>query len=208
MVYTFSMDTKQAAMEIVDSSPYLINLNEVQRRAVETTEGPLLVLAGAGTGKTRVLTTRYAHILLQKLAQPSEILAVTFTNKASREMKQRIEDILQRSVEGLWLGTFHSLAGRILRRHAERVNRTSDFTILDSNDQIHLLKQLIAAHHLDEKKFPARSFLSVISRWKDRGLTPEKVPLEDLHGQGKNNPYLQIYKEYQDRLQIDRKSVV
>src|SRR5579871_1992088 len=136
---------------------YLDNLNESQRAAVEATEGPVLVLAGAGTGKTRVLTTRLAHILMSGRARPGELLAVTFTNKAAREMKERISKLLGRPVEGWWLGTFHALAARILRRHAEVVGLKPNFTILDTDDQVRLLKQLAAAEDIDEKRWPARA---------------------------------------------------
>ncbi len=154
---------------------YLESLNESQRAAVEATEGPVLVLAGAGTGKTRVLTTRLAHILMSGKARPAELLAVTFTNKAAREMKDRIAALIGRPVEGWWLGTFHALAARLLRRHAEVVGLTPNFTILDTDDQLRLLKQLIAAEDFDDRKWPARALLAAIERWKDRGLTPDKV---------------------------------
>src|SRR3569623_2313081 len=133
---------------------YLKGLNEEQRDAVLSTEGPLLVLAGAGTGKTRVLTTRIAHIMTQRLARGSEILSVTFTNKAAREMKERIGKLVGATVAGLpWLGTFHSIGARILRSHAELVGLKSEFTILDPDDQIRLIKQLLGAEHIDEKRW-------------------------------------------------------
>ncbi len=136
---------------------YLEGLNPEQREAVETLDGPLLVLAGAGTGKTRVLTTRIAHILATGRAYPSQILAVTFTNKAAREMKLRVAAMVGEAVEGMpWLGTFHSIGAKILRRHAELVGLKSDFTILDTDDQIRLMKQIIAAADIDEKRWPAR----------------------------------------------------
>src|SRR5215472_1814572 len=159
----------------LDSRPYLDSLNESQRAAVEATDGPVLVLAGAGTGKTRVLTTRLAHILITGKARPAELLAVTFTNKAAREMKERIGALIGRSVEGWWLGTFHALAARLLRRHAELVGLKPNFTILDTDDQLRLLKQLVIAEDIDDRKWPARALLGAIERWKDRGLTPEKV---------------------------------
>src|SRR5690606_9268491 len=157
--------------------PYLSALNEGQRAAVEALDGAVLVLAGAGTGKTRVLTTRLAHLLITgKARSPGEILAVTFTNKAAREMKDRVAALLNRpSVEGWWLGTFHAVAVRILRRHAEAVGLKSNFTILDPDDQVRLVKQLLQAENVDEKKWPARAMLAIIERWKDRGLTPERV---------------------------------
>jgi DNA helicase-2/ATP-dependent DNA helicase PcrA len=134
---------------------YLADLNAEQRRAVETLDGPVLVLAGAGTGKTRVLTTRIAHILATGRARPSEILAVTFTNKAAREMKERVGDMVGQVVEGMpWLGTFHAIGVKILRRHAELVGLKSDFTILDVDDQIRLLKQILAAENIDDKRWP------------------------------------------------------
>ena len=135
---------------------YLDKLNSAQRAAVEATEGPVLVLAGAGTGKTRVLTTRLAHLLFTGKARPGEILAVTFTNKAAREMKSRVEDALRRPVEGMWIGTFHSIGARMLRQHAELVGLKTNFTILDADDQVRLLKQLIQAANIDEKRWPAR----------------------------------------------------
>ena len=145
---------------------YLAGLNPEQRDAVVSTEGPLLVLAGAGTGKTRVLTTRIAHILSQRLAWPSEILSVTFTNKAAREMKERIGQVVGSTVEGMqWLGTFHSIGARILRRHAELVGLKSDFTILDTDDQIRLIKQILAAENIDEKRWPAKQFAHMLDGW-------------------------------------------
>jgi len=179
--------------------PYLAALNEVQREAVEATEGPVLVLAGAGTGKTRVLTTRLAHLLHQGLARPGEVLAVTFTNKASREMKNRVEALLQRPVESLWLGTFHAMGARILRSHAELVGLKPNFTILDTDDQVRLMKQVIEAADIDEKKWPARNLASLIGRWKDRGLGPEKAGTEGAgdfaFGKGPA-----LYATYQERL--------
>src|ERR1700712_5262887 len=134
---------------------YLERLNPEQREAVETIDGPVLVLAGAGTGKTRVLTTRFAHILLTGRASPGQVLAVTFTNKAAREMRERVGAILNRPAEGLWLGTFHALCARMLRRHAELVGLTSNFSILDTDDQIRLLKQVMEVHRIDNKRWPA-----------------------------------------------------
>ena len=169
-----------ARAQATAGAPYLAGLNPEQRLAVETLDGPVLVLAGAGTGKTRVLTVRIAHILATGRARPGEILAVTFTNKAAREMKTRVGDIVGGVVEGMpWLGTFHALAARILRRHAEAVGLKSNFTILDTDDQIRLVKQLLAAEGIDDKRSPARAVLAVIERWKDRGLTPDKVDGED-----------------------------
>jgi DNA helicase-2/ATP-dependent DNA helicase PcrA len=178
---------------------WLARLNEAQRRAVETTDGPILVLAGAGTGKTRVLTTRLAYLLWQRLAFPSQLLAVTFTNRAAREMKERVEAMVGEAAGGLWLGTFHSIAARILRRHAEAVGLRPDFTILDADDQLRLVKQLVAAERLDEKRWPARALLALIQRWKDRGLTPDKVPQEEAHAFAGERG-LRLYRDYQERL--------
>jgi DNA helicase-2/ATP-dependent DNA helicase PcrA len=154
---------------------YLTRLNPEQRDAVETVDGPLLVLAGAGTGKTRVLTTRFAHILLTGRAYPGQVLAVTFTNKAAREMRERVSAILGRPAEGLWLGTFHALCARMLRRHAELVGLTPNFTILDADDQLRLLKQVMDAERVDAKRWAPQALMGVIQRWKDRGLTPTRV---------------------------------
>ncbi len=181
-------------------APYLEGLNPEQRLAVEETEGPLLVLAGAGTGKTRVLTTRIAHILAQSRAWPSQILAVTFTNKAAREMKERIGSLIGGAVEGMaWLGTFHSIGVKILRRHAELVGLKSGFTILDTDDTLRLLKQVIEAHGIDKERWPARQLSSLIDGWKNRGLTPDKVPAGEAfsfaEGKGK-----ELYAAYQSRL--------
>jgi DNA helicase II / ATP-dependent DNA helicase PcrA len=154
---------------------YLHRLNPEQRAAVEAVDGPVLVLAGAGTGKTRVLTTRFAHILLTGRAAPGQVLAVTFTNKAAKEMRERVGHILGRPAEGLWLGTFHALCARMLRRHAPMVGLTSGFTILDSDDQVRLLKQVMEAAHLDIKRWAPPALMGAIQRWKDRGLTPDRV---------------------------------
>lgn len=177
----------------------LASLNPAQREAVETTEGPLLVLAGAGTGKTRVLITRLAAILLSRKAWPSQVLAVTFTNKAAHEMRERIAGFIGESVDGLWLGTFHSLCVRILRRHAELLNLESSFTILDTDDQLRLLKQIMKAEEIDDKKFPPRLIAGIISRWKDRALTPEKVSTTASDAE---KVALSLYKFYQERLKI------
>ncbi len=179
--------------------PYLAELNGVQREAVEATEGPVLVLAGAGTGKTRVLTTRLAHILHRGLARPGEVLAVTFTNKASREMKGRVEALLQRPVESLWLGTFHAMGARILRRHAELAGLTANFTILDTDDQIRLLKQVIEAAGIDEKKWPARNLAALVGRWKDRGVGPRQAG-SDNAGDFAFGKGASLYAAYQERL--------
>ncbi len=183
-------------------APYLAGLNPEQRLAVETLDGPVLVLAGAGTGKTRVLTVRIAHILATGRARPSEILAVTFTNKAAREMKHRVGEIVGGVVEGMpWLGTFHSIGVKILRRHAELVGLKPDFTILDVDDQIRLLKQLLEAENIDEKRWPARVLAMLIDGWKNRGLTPDQAPSGEaaVFANGKG---LKLYKAYQERLKI------
>jgi DNA helicase II / ATP-dependent DNA helicase PcrA len=179
---------------------YLSGLNPEQREAVETTEGPVLVLAGAGTGKTRVLTTRIAHILSTGHAFPSQILAVTFTNKAAREMKERIGLLLGDAVEGMpWLGTFHSIGVKLLRRHAEVVGLRSDFTILDTDDVIRLIKQIIQAEELDDKRWPAKQFAGMIDNWKNKGLTPEQIPEGDARAFA-NGKGRELYKAYQQRL--------
>ncbi|WP_320200444.1 ATP-dependent helicase [Agrobacterium sp. rho-13.3] len=179
---------------------YLAGLNAEQREAVETLEGPVLVLAGAGTGKTRVLTTRIAHILASGRVYPSQILAVTFTNKAAREMKERIGVLVGGAVEGMpWLGTFHSIGVKLLRRHAELIGLKSDFTILDTDDVIRLIKQLIQAEGLDDKRWPAKQFAGMIDNWKNKGLTPPDIPEGDsrafANGKGR-----ELYATYQARL--------
>src|SRR5271167_2475854 len=180
-------------------APYLAALNDAQRRAVEAVDGPVLVLAGAGTGKTRVLTARLAHILATRRAFPSELLAVTFTNKAAREMRERLEAMIGRAADGVWLGTFHAIAARILRRHAEAVGLKSSFTILDTDDQIRLLKQILQAEDIDERRWPARVLLSVIQRWKDRGLGPDKVSRADADSFADGRAIM-LYERYQERL--------
>jgi ATP-dependent DNA helicase UvrD/PcrA len=178
---------------------YLARLNPEQRAAVETVDGPLLVLAGAGTGKTRVLTTRFAHILLTKRAFPNQVLAVTFTNKAAREMRERVAAILGEPAEGLWLGTFHALCARMLRRHADHVGLSSNFTILDTDDQLRVLKQTMEAERLDTKRWTPNALMGVIQRWKDRGLTPVRVtPHEDTDFA--NGRAIPLYAAYQERL--------
>ncbi|MCY1705594.1 ATP-dependent helicase [Pannonibacter sp. SL95] len=189
--------TPQAA-----AADYLAGLNPEQRLAVETVDGPVLVLAGAGTGKTRVLTTRIAHILATQRAWPSQILAVTFTNKAAREMKERIAHYIGPGVEGMaWLGTFHSICVKILRNHAELVGLKSGFSILDTDDQLRLMKQVIQAEGLDEKRWTARMFASVVDSWKNRGLTPKDIPEGEARAFG-NGKGRKLYAEYQDRLSV------
>ncbi|MDT9597878.1 ATP-dependent helicase [Sphingosinicella rhizophila] len=180
--------------------PYLRGLNAPQRQAVLTTEGPVLVLAGAGTGKTAALTARLAHLVATRRAWPSEILAVTFTNKAAREMKERVGRIIGEAVEGMpWLGTFHAIGARMLRRHAELVGLQSNFTILDTDDQLRLLKQLILAADLDEKRWPARLLAGLIDRWKNRGWTPAQVDAAESEGYA-NGKGAELYARYQERL--------
>ncbi|HRO14033.1 MAG TPA: UvrD-helicase domain-containing protein [Paracoccus sp. (in: a-proteobacteria)] len=188
----------------VRPTPYLDGLNPAQRQAVETLDGPVLLLAGAGTGKTRALTTRIAHLLTTGRATPGRILAVTFTNKAAREMKERVARLLGETVEGMpWLGTFHSISVKILRRHAELVGGDGlhlkpSFTILDTDDQIRLLKQLIAAENIDEKRWPARMLAGLIDDWKNRAITPPRVPSGESHAyDGKGAA---LYAAYQRRL--------
>jgi DNA helicase-2/ATP-dependent DNA helicase PcrA len=161
------------------SAGYLAQLNPEQREAVETLDGPLLVLAGAGTGKTRVLTTRFAHIIMSRRAFPNQVLAVTFTNKAAREMRERVSALIGGPAEGLWLGTFHALCARMLRRHAELVGLQPNFTILDADDQLRLLKQVMEAGRIDAKRWPPPALMGYIQRWKDRGLTPARITATD-----------------------------
>lgn len=179
--------------------PLLSALNAEQKEAVQAVQGPVLVLAGAGTGKTRVLTTRIAYILLNKMAWPGEILAVTFTNKAAREMAERVNQ-LTGSSQSLWQGTFHSIGARIVRRHAEKLGLTSSFTILDADDQIRLIKTILAEMGLSDKELPPKLVLAIIQRWKDEGLTPDRVTsggdTQQAGGHG-----VAIYKAYQARLQ-------
>ncbi|GGA57161.1 ATP-dependent helicase [Sphingomonas psychrolutea] len=183
-----------------DDPPYLRGLNAPQREAVLTTEGPVLVLAGAGTGKTAALTARLAHLLNTRKAWPSEILSVTFTNKAAREMRHRVGRLVGDVVEGMpWLGTFHAIGAKMLRRHAELVGLQSNFTILDTDDQLRLLKQLIQAADLDEKRWPARSLAGLIDGWKNKGLTPAQIDAgeSELYANGRGQ---ELYAAYQARL--------
>lgn len=195
-----SLSARARAAVAPPSAAYLEGLNPEQRQAVEATEGPVLVLAGAGTGKTRVLTTRIAHLIATGKARPFDILAVTFTNKAAREMKERIGALVGSVAEGMpWLGTFHSIGTKVLRRHAELVGLKSDFTILGVDDQIRLMKQVIAAADIDEKRWPARQLAGLIDGWKNRGLDPAQVPPGEAasfaYGKGGD-----LYSAYQDRL--------
>ena len=179
---------------------WLDGLNPPQREAVLTSEGPVLMLAGAGTGKTAALTARLAHLVRSRRAWPSEILCVTFTNKAAREMRERVGQLIGPAVEGMpWLGTFHSIAARMLRRHAELVGLQSNYTIIDTDDQLRLLKQLIAAENLDEKRWPARQLAGLIDRWKNKGLNPDELDAveNEAYANGRGQ---QFYRLYQDRL--------
>ncbi|WP_210484937.1 ATP-dependent helicase [Microvirga antarctica] len=190
----------RARATVAPQTPYLGGLNPEQTAAVESTEGPVLVLAGAGTGKTRVLTTRIAHLIATGKARPFDILSVTFTNKAAREMRERVSTLIGPVAEGMqWLGTFHSIGTKILRRHAELVDLKSDFTILGTDDQIRLMKQVIAAENLDEKRWPARQMAGMIDGWKNRGLGPAQVPPGEAgaFGNGKGG---KLYAAYQERL--------
>ncbi|MCC2654823.1 MAG: ATP-dependent helicase [Microvirga sp.] len=190
----------RARAAVAPQSPYLNGLNPEQRAAVEATEGPVLVLAGAGTGKTRVLTTRIAHLIATGKAYPSQILSVTFTNKAAREMRERITAVIGPVAEGMqWLGTFHSIGTKILRRHAELVGLRSDFTILGTDDQLRLMKQVIEAEGIDEKRWPARQLAGHIDGWKNRGLGPDQVPAGEA-GAFANGKGGRLYRAYQERL--------
>ncbi|MEZ5655172.1 MAG: UvrD-helicase domain-containing protein [Sphingobium sp.] len=193
------MSVPPAPVHNVDP-PYASGLNDPQREAVLTTDGPLLVLAGAGTGKTAALTARLAHIIATRRAYPSEILAVTFTNKAAREMRERVGRLIGEAVEGMpWLGTFHSIGAKMLRRHAELVGLQSNFTILDTDDQLRLLKQLIQAEGIDEKRWPARQLAGQIDQWKNKGFMPADIDAVESEGYA-NGLGQKMYTAYQDRL--------
>lgn len=197
------MNTPSAPVELPENGvipPYAARLNAPQRQAVLTTEGPVLMLAGAGTGKTAALTARLAHLVATRRAWPSEILCVTFTNKAAREMRERVARHIGDAVEGMpWLGTFHSIGAKMLRRHAELVGLQSNYTIIDTDDQLRLLKQLITENDLDEKRWPARQLAGLIDRWKNRGLNPADLDAleNESYANGKGQ---QFYRLYQDRL--------
>jgi DNA helicase-2/ATP-dependent DNA helicase PcrA len=179
--------------------PYLNELNPAQREAVEALDGPVLMLAGAGTGKTKALTCRIAHLLSTGRARPNEILSVTFTNKAAREMKLRIAGLLGQAVEGMpWMGTFHSISVKLLRRHAELLGLKSNFTILDTDDQTRLLKQLLGAGNIDDKRWPARQLAGIIDQWKNRAWLPAKVPSSEANAF--NGMGTEFYAQYQIRL--------
>ncbi|MGV7120746.1 ATP-dependent helicase [Sphingopyxis sp. 550A] len=191
------MNSPPASPPDPSDPPYLAGLNGPQRQAVLTTEGPVLMLAGAGTGKTAALTARLGHIIATRRAWPSEILAVTFTNKAAREMRERIGRMIGDAVEGMpWLGTFHSICAKMLRRHAELVGLQSNFTILDTDDQLRVLKQLIQAEGLDEKRWPARQLAGLIDKWKNRGLVPGDLDVADreAYADGKGQHFYALYQ--------------
>ena len=180
------------------STSYMDELNPAQRAAVEQLDGPVLMLAGAGTGKTKALTTRVAHLLNTGAARPNEILSVTFTNKAAREMKSRVGNLIGQ-IEGLpWMGTFHSICVKLLRRHAELVGLKSNFTILDTDDQLRLMKQLISAAQIDDKRWPVRQLANIIDNWKNRAWAPNQVPESELVLY--NYVGADLYKQYQQRL--------
>jgi DNA helicase II / ATP-dependent DNA helicase PcrA len=180
-------------------APYLDGLNPAQREAVEALEGPVLMLAGAGTGKTKALTTRIGHLLMTGTARPHEILAVTFTNKAAREMKKRVGGMMGEAVEGMpWLGTFHSVCAKLLRRHSELVGLKSNFTILDTDDQLRLLKQLVVASEIDDKRWPARMLADIIDGWKNKALTPDNIPASEAGAY--DHKGVALYAQYQQRL--------
>ncbi|MEL6551765.1 MAG: UvrD-helicase domain-containing protein [Pseudomonadota bacterium] len=194
-----SLSQRAVAAQSGGVGPYMDGLNDAQREAVEALDGPVLMLAGAGTGKTKALTTRIAHLLHTGTARENEILAVTFTNKAAREMKSRVAGLLRREDAGMrWMGTFHSISVQLLRRHAELVGLKSNFTILDTDDQLRLLKQLIVANEIDEKRWPPRMLSGIIDSWKNRAWTPEKVPASEASAFNHRGP--EIYAQYQARL--------
>ncbi|MFN3545787.1 MAG: ATP-dependent helicase [Thiobacillus sp.] len=192
--------TELSTQSQASEPPYLSGLNPPQREAVLTTDGPVLVLAGAGTGKTAALTARLAHLLYTRRAYPSEILSVTFTNKAAREMRERVGRLVGDAVEGMpWLGTFHAIGAKMLRRHAELVGLQNNFTILDTDDQLRLLKQLVLAADIDEKRFPSRSLAGLIDEWKNKGLTPREIDAgeSERYANGRGG---ELYEQYQARL--------
>ena len=194
-----SLPLSARAQAAARPAPYLEALNPAQREAVEALDGPVLMLAGAGTGKTRALTARIVHLLATGKARPNEILAVTFTNKAAREMKERVAAMLGQTIEGMpWLGTFHAICVKLLRRHAELAGLKSNFTILDTDDQLRLMKQLILAANIDEKRWPARALAGVIDGWKNRAFTPETLPAGEASAFNGAGPAL--YAAYQARL--------
>ena len=183
----------------MSKSDYLLNLNEKQQEAVMHLNGPLLIVAGAGSGKTKVLTSRIAHIIRSHKAFSNQILAVTFTNKAAKEMQVRVSKLLNKGATGLpWLGTFHSISAKILRKHAEAVGLKSNFTIIDQDDQTRLVKNICKAENIDIKKISPKYILAVIDKWKNKGFYPEDVVLKKREVLEKN--FLKIYKIYQQKL--------
>ena len=184
----------------MSTSEHLKSLNELQFKAVNSTEGPNLIIAGAGTGKTRVLTTRIAHIIDEKLAFPSQILSVTFTNKAAREMSDRVQKLVSSGIERMpWIGTFHSIGARIIRNHAEVLGLKNSFTILDKDDQLSLIKQIIKAENLDQSQFSPKLIQSRIDQWKNKALNPSDIKSDSLDNMV-DDKSLNIYKIYQQRL--------
>lgn len=181
--------------QLAPSYDWLEMLNPEQKEAVKTTEGPVLVLSGAGTGKTKVLTTRLAYILAQRKANPWNCLVVTFTNRAAREMKERVQGLIGEVANSVWLGTFHSICVKILRSHAEIVGLKSNFTILGDDDQKRLVKQILESEGIDDKKYPPQAILDKIGRWKDKGITVDKIDNDY-----RENILTHIYKKYQERL--------
>ena len=185
----------------ISKQNYLAHLNKNQKEAIMDLEGPCLIVAGAGSGKTRVLTTRVVHIIKEKKAWPNQILCVTFTNKAAREMQNRISNLLDEKISSLpWLGTFHSVSAKLLRRHAEAVGLNSHFTIIDQEDQLRLIKNICKAENIDTKKIAPQFFLSFINQWKNKGLLPKNVVVKKSLPLEKN--ILKVYKFYQERLKI------
>ena len=181
------------------NSDYLINLNKSQKEAVMTLDGPLLIVAGAGSGKTKVLTSRIANIIKTKKSFPNQILAVTFTNKAAKEMQTRVSQLLGASAVGLsWLGTFHSICVKMLRKHAPAVNLNSNFTIIDGDDQIRLIKNICKSENIDIKQLAPRFILAIIDKWKNKGLYPGEVIVnnKDIY----EKTILPVYKIYQQKL--------
>ena len=181
------------------NSDYLKNLNEAQKEAVLSLDGPLLIVAGAGSGKTKVLTSRIAHIIKEKKAFPNQILSVTFTNKAAKEMQYRVSKILGSSAIGLsWLGTFHSICAKLLRKHASAANLNSNFTIIDTDDQIRLIKNICKAENIDVKQISPRFVIAIIDKWKNRGMYPNEVKIN--HKDIYEKTILPVYKIYQEKL--------
>ena len=197
----FNLDDSCAApiynntSQLMPTFPWIEQLNPEQKLAVQTTEGPVLVLSGAGTGKTKVLTTRLAYILAQQKAQPWNCLVVTFTNRAAKEMKERVHNIIGDMANSVWLGTFHSICVKILRTHAELAGLNSNFTILAEDDQKRVIKQVCGDMGVDEKKYPPQAIVDRIQRWKDKGITVDR-----LDENYKSNILTEVYKRYQQRL--------